>query len=490
MKRWASTVLGLALVSFPARAELPDTGERIQTHDYSIDLSQTPVLAGSRVTGLSGAYVAIGEGIDGFAQNPGAVALRTPWSTEHIDFDLGLGITFSSALARSDVFNSGRHTLASPYGQEDLTFLNLAASFRLGRWGFGVSSDLQSYSLDRSGENAGATQEHLLARFAVTHTTVGYGFADNQLFVGVGIRGNALDVVNTLSADEQSLFSAAGVGVEGGVLFRPTDAQYRLGVCARSPVTATASPSSARLVYPGNVDNELYLPTTVSLPWELHGGIAAELGARPLNPRLLDESKEFEPLRRYYEWQLRERRRTRLAARERAAREGRSADAAEAALGAELDSEAALDALRLEREERELSRRMRERARGMPRSHFLVSASLDVLGPVKDAVGVESFLERTVQRSGRRPSLSPRLGLEFEAIPAWTRLRAGTYLEPSRFEGYTKGARAHLTLGFDQRLIRWEVFGLWAEGSIWMLSASLDVAREYVSSGLGVGMWH
>jgi hypothetical protein len=491
MKWGASVACGalLALLAKPVRADLPGAGERIQTHDYTIDLSQTPVLAGSRVTGLSGAYVAVAEGIDGVAQNPGAIALRTPWSTSHVNLDFGIGITFSSALARSDVFNSGRRTFTTQNGEEGLTFLNLAATFQLGRWGFGFSTDLQSYSLDRSEPGSTTGSEQLLARFAISHTTVGYGFADNQWLVGVGVRGGALDVVNTVTDQERGLFSAAGIGVEGGVLFRPTDERFRIGLALRSPVNASASPSSARIVYQSDAEKELYLPSSVALPWEINAGFAIELGQRPFNPRLLDAHDEFAPLRRYYEWRLRERRRARNEARQRAAREGRDPDAAEAAIAAELDTEAALDAIRLEREQDELDRRLRQRARGMPRSHYLLSFSLDVLGPVNDAVGVESFLERTVQRSGRRPSFSPRLGLETEPIQGWTRLRAGSYIEPSRFD-QSKGARTHFTFGLDQRLFRWEVFGLWSEGSTWMLSASLDVARDYVSSGIGIGMWH
>ncbi|MGC4091241.1 MAG: CDP-alcohol phosphatidyltransferase family protein [Polyangiaceae bacterium] len=473
---------GALLAASTAHAELPPAGSRIQTHDYSIDLSQTPVLAGTRVTGLSGAYVAIGEGIDGVAQNPGAISVRTPWATDHFDFDVGLGITFSSALARSDVFNSGQRTMAAPAGQEELTFLNLAAVLQFGRWGFGVSTDLQSYSLDCSTTtDQSVGRDHLLARFAVTHSTVGYAFHDSEWLIGGGLRGIALDVVNTVTADERSLFAASGVGLEGGLLLRPNGQRYRVGVCYRAPVNAAASITSERVVYQGDAEDELYLPSNIGLPWELNVGVAVELGARPLNPPVLSQKHEFEPLRRYYEWQLRERRRALTRAQSDAERE---------ALAAELDSEAALDAIRLERERDELGRRLRERARGMARSHFLLSASLDILGPMADAVGVESFLERTVQRSGRRASFSPRLGLETEAIRGWTRLRAGSYLEPTRFDGNPNGARPHFTIGFDQRLFRWEVFGLWTEGSTWMLSASLDVARKYVSSGIGVGMWH
>jgi len=160
------------------------------------------------------------------------------------------------------------------------------------------------------------------------------------------------------------------------------------------------------------------------------------------------------------------------------------------AADAELRTEAALDALHLARAERELALRLRRRYEGMDRFQVLISASIDVLGPVTRGVGVESFLERKVQRSGKDVSVSPRLGIETEAVPNWMRLRAGTYIEPTRFDDNPHGSRAHWTLGIDQRLFPWEVFGLWREGSIWRVSGSLDVGREYFSWGVAIGMWH
>jgi hypothetical protein len=478
----------------PARAELPESGASIRTHDYTIDLSQTPVLAGTRVTGLSGAFVAIGEGIDGIAQNPGAVALRAPYSTDHIDYELGVGVTFSSSLAKSDVFNSGRRTVLSPQGVESLAFLNLAANLQVGRWGFGLSTDLQEYSLDRS-TNADPTQQRdrLLARFAVTHATIGYAFHEQELLIGIGSRWSALNVVNANApaGSEENLFEAIGSGFEAGVLLRPNDAQYRAGVCLRSSVQSNASPSSrVRVVYAGDPENELFLPDHVKLPWELNAGFAVQFGPRPFNPRWLDVRQELEPVRRYLAWRERERLRRHADALESAQRAGLDLDAAVKAVDAELRTEAALDALHLARAERELGLRLRRRYEGMDRFQVLISGSIDVLGPVTQAVGVESFLERKVQRSGKDISVSPRLGIETEAVPNWMRLRAGTYLEPTRFDDNPHGSRMHYTIGFDQRLFPWEVFGLWREGSIWRVSGSLDVGREYFSWGVAIGMWH
>ncbi|HEY2405809.1 MAG TPA: hypothetical protein VGI10_07395, partial [Polyangiaceae bacterium] len=106
--RGALVALGALWVA-PAVAQLRD-GATITTSRYTIDLYQGPVLAGTRVIGLGGAFVAIGEGVDGNSQNPAAPAVRTPESNSHIDYDLGFGLTFPATLKNSDFFNSGRRT--------------------------------------------------------------------------------------------------------------------------------------------------------------------------------------------------------------------------------------------------------------------------------------------------------------------------------------------------------------------------------------------
>ena len=105
-----------------------------------------------------------------------------------------------------------------------------------------------------------------------------------------------------------------------------------------------------------------------------------------------------------------------------------------------------------------------------------------------DAVGIESFLQRVVDRSGDLVVLSPRLGVEAEPVPNLTRIRAGSYGEPSRF---SRGApRLHGTVGFDQRLFRWTLFGLFAPNTHWRLSAALDAAPRYLGWSGGLGIWH
>ena len=71
---------------------------------------QGPVFAGSRVTGLAGAYVAIAEDVDGDLQNPATPAVRPFFSYSHFDYWLGFGLTFPATLKDIDFFNSGSKT--------------------------------------------------------------------------------------------------------------------------------------------------------------------------------------------------------------------------------------------------------------------------------------------------------------------------------------------------------------------------------------------
>lgn len=485
-----AALAALLAIAPPAHAQLTD-GEPIVTNHYAIDLFQGPVLASTRVIGLAGAFVALSEGVEGGTQNPAAPAVRVPWSNSHIDYDLGLGVTFPSSIKNSDFFNSGRQTDLPKSTSDGFVFLNLAANLQFGKWGIGVNSDLQEYALNRDTSAAGTAAEQLEAQITVTHIQLARAFADGQLIVGVGDRIATFNVQNQNRFNsQQDLFSSIGNGYEVGFSLRPNDYQFRIGGAFRTGVTTRAALDAATVLYENDDRNRLYLPERVTLPWDLDVGVAIQLGPRPLNPRWVDPSLELQRVRRFLNWRQRERERRRRFELSRVASIHGDVEATRRALDDELATEVALDEVTLGRAERDVDAEIRRRVHELQRFHVLLLGSLVVTGTAQQAVGVESFLERTVQRSGASLSYSPRVAIEMESIPNWLRTRVGSYHEPTRFPSNRQGGRIHGTLGFDVRLFPFDVFGVWPKGSIWRFSGSMDAARNYFGWSVALGVWH
>lgn len=231
----AGTFAALALVGGSVRAAGPlgPEGSPITTSDYRIDLSRGVVLAGTRVLGLAGAYVAIAEGVDGNSANPVAPAMRSPHSHDHFDYDLGFGLTFPSAVSGTDLFNSGDRTSLSA-SQNDALFVDLAANLQFGRWGTGVSLHYTTFEVaEPGGQSLG-----LNARFGGLRVQVARSWLDGQFLLGLGSRGTGLVIANKdpEPGEPAELFHIEGAAAEVGALFRPNDAPYRIGVAVRSAV--------------------------------------------------------------------------------------------------------------------------------------------------------------------------------------------------------------------------------------------------------------
>ena len=105
-------------------------------------------------------------------------------------------------------------------------------------------------------------------------------------------------------------------------------------------------------------------------------------------------------------------------------------------------------------------------------------------GPLARAGGVEAFLVRRLQRSGAATTLSPRLGLEQEWLPGRLRVRAGSYWEPTRFEGVR--GRMHVTAGGELRLFSFRFRGTERRVAI---ALAIDGARRFGNAGLSAGFW-
>lgn len=476
LARGATALLVVLLAAPLASAQSEaDTRPSLENQSFDIDLVIGPVLGSGRMIGLGGAYTALADGIEGAPRTAAAYATRTLYDLDWFEYDVTVDL-MPATIRNSDFDGNGE----SGFTYADFVFFTLGGGLRFGAFGLGFIADFQSYDLGESADLS-LTQ---------THFGVGYGFWEGQLVVGVGGRTAGLAITD--DATGEPLVEMVGAGPEVGALLAPEEQPFRLGLSVRTPVeSATAFvPVAAGLELPGHV----------RLPWEVQLGLAWQLGTRPLNRRFMDPNEERDAL-----WQqAREDRARRIELqleRERFEQRLRLSQASAPPDAAHLTSDSPRDPefWRQERErmknelhEIELERRARaiereREVRGLSRRYLLISTELFAIGPTDDGVGLESFLSQRRQTSGEYVSFGARVGVEGEPIAGYVKMRAGSYLEPSRFAGV--GYRVHGTLGTEIRLFSWDLFGLVDEFTV-RLGASADVAERYLNVGFGFGMWH
>ncbi|MEO6420371.1 MAG: hypothetical protein ABIP39_13225, partial [Polyangiaceae bacterium] len=443
----AAVGLSLALLASGARAAgpLPAQGQPITTSAYGVDLFQGPVLASSRLTALAGASAPLAEGAEANGFNAAAPAVRAPWSTDRLDYDVTAGITIPTSLKGNDFYNN--HSTRFTF--QNFVFVTAGGTLQYGPLGVGLNINLQQYALGSSAEDAVSIPNTTL-RLATAHLLAAYAFMDDELVLGVGARGAILGIVDTSGAIEKELITMSGIGPEMGALWAPRHLPVRAGLTARAPVRGRPD-SSSRTQADAAGDRkigDLYLPNQIQLPAEIEGGFAFQLGRRPINLGWKDgrnvPAKEIEAERRIIHGQ-------------------REPDAAVA------------------------HRILLRRYRGLSREKVLFTTALLVSGRTLGAVGFESFLSHKVDRSGEVLTVTPRVGMEIEAVPSWLQVRAGSYLEPTRFK--ESSPRLHGTTGFDTKLFSWTVFNLLDEGTYFRAGGSVDVARGYFGWGVSAGIW-
>jgi hypothetical protein len=212
-------------------------------------------------------------------------------------------------------------------------------------------------------------------------------------------------------------------------------------------------------------------------------GFAVQFGRRPFNPPWRTNGALIE--RQTLEHRLREI--DRDEARAKAAAFAKTPEERER-IERKFDLEADADDRALDRELLNAKRDIEQKLTSMNRFYVQVAASMLVSGPVEDAVGVESLVSQVVNRSGQKTVGSPRVGVESGVIPEYLKLRAGSYLEPTRFDGSTE--RIHFTSGLDVKLLVWNVFGLWPNDYMWRLGVGVDAARNYYTWGVTLAGWY
>lgn len=447
----------VALVaSGSARADgrLGPKGSPIRTSDYTVDLFQGPVLATTRIVGLAGAFLPIAEGSAGMVYNPASASVRPSWSTTRDDWDLDAGITFPASVGGTDYDNNG----SVGFRYRDFVWGALSGYVQHDRLGLGVSLSGQTWSLGAPSAAAvvPGTDENvqgLILRLFRADLVASWGFAEEQLHVGGGLRVVSFWGIGTVTdGAERTLFNTNGVGLQGGVLYTPYKLPLRLGATVRTPVLGAVDEAESR-VQPNaqgdRVVGDFYLPTHIDLPWEIEWGAAFQLGPRALNKRWRDEDRRTGP---------------------------------------DVEAERRMKGNRREPAYLAARRLLEREEAARPRRKLLVSTSMLLSGPVANAVGFESMLERTVNRSGERATITLRGAAEAEVVPGWVQVRAGSYMEPTRFRGAS--ARLHGTFGLETKLFEWTMFGLFHEGTSWRVSGAVDRARDYFGWSVGAGVWH
>ncbi|HRG94977.1 MAG TPA: hypothetical protein PLR99_01940 [Polyangiaceae bacterium] len=443
--------LGLAvgvLVASPARGGGPlgAQGSPITTSSYTIDLFQGPLIGSSRVTAVGGAVVALAAGADIMTANPATPAVRYASSHSITDWNAGIEWRFPSQLGTTDFDNNG----TKGFAYNDFVFLSTSGYVQEGPLGIGVALDLQQYELGRVG--GAPVIKSASVRLASLHLMAGYSL-DDEVHLGFGLRGALLTLRDSGQSEftavpgTEGLLTMAGLAPEVGFLWAPRAHPLRLGAAARAPVVGKATSSDIAPDSAGDLRvGTMYLPRTIERPWELEWGFAVQLGERPLNVRWLDP---------------------RTLPRGELERFRRSPD----------DTRQVL-----------INRYEQQRRVRFPRPKLLLSTSFMITGPTANAVGMESFLAQRVDRSGRHASFTPRVGVETEALPNWLWLRAGAYLEPTRFA--QSSPRLHTTVGLEARVFESSVFNLWDSAVPFRLGVNLDVARDYYDWNWTWGLWY
>jgi hypothetical protein len=436
--------------------------------------------------------------------------VREAHSTDHFEFEPTVSASIPGGYAHTDFNNRGEKGIQqqiarnkangiqrSPTVETTDRFIYLQAGLwaQLGAFGLTLTADTLTYNIQPT---TGDTS-NLNVRIGRFHAVGAYSFLRNQLIIGAGVR-MAYMGISEESGQNGNVISMFGVAPQAGLIVKPEDKQFRVGITGRMPVSATSNFTVESLIRQQQPDGStiqrvgatsFITPAKVVQPWEVEFGVAYQLGPRPLNPRWIeprDQELELErKITRARELRL-ENQRAVLASMptstpferlEHARRLGIMAR--EEAAAREIEDAELKDAKSILEAQREA------RFLNWPRERVLLLASVLMTGPSQDAVALEGFIDQRRELVGERVTITPRFAVESEAIPNRLKTRAGFYLEPSRFADGS--SREHLTVGFDLRVLNWDVWGLFPNRQ-WRISSFVDISERYYNYGLSAGSWH
>lgn len=446
---FSACLVCLSWLASPPAAHAQNEGYR--SNDFAIDLALGPVFGAGRVVGMGGAYGAIATGLDGSQLNPAGYAERAEQEVDFWEWELTGGIWFGSLFADNDIDNNGR----DEGNAGDLAQFSFGGRLQFADFGFGATGLVQGFSLvDEAGTRTNVS-------FTTFRFGAAYSFLRGSLVTGLASRLVNFDIQQP-GAKSQDLVAFTGAGVEVGALYRPAHERYRISTVLRSGFASKPqSEGDIERVNGVRRVNGLALPNAVHVPWEADLGFAYQFGERRSNvPWHNTNSLRHELQQRIW----------------RNTYEPPPTYGGAAYPPLPSDRRRALQTAIANDREAE-----RRHLRAQPRRYWLLSADVLMVGRTERGQGVQAFMLQQPERSGARASFGMRVGVETELLPNRLRARAGSYLEPSRFE--RRYYRAHGTLGSDVRLFdawRWSV----------RFSATIDAAPRYLDWGASIGLWH
>lgn len=192
-----------------------------------------PLVNGSRVVGLGGAYAAIAEGIDGVFVNPAAIAVRpASFADEWFDWDVGFS-SLHTVGGDIQLDRSPSHAGAAA-GSGSAQVLGLRLSF--GRFAISLQAVVTEYALvaGTGAESAGYSQSS-----ASPAIGLGWAFGRGEWVVGTVIQGDNAALTRVGTGGERVTFGSVFAPRGFGVLWAPHGRAFRLGGAVQLPVRMT-----------------------------------------------------------------------------------------------------------------------------------------------------------------------------------------------------------------------------------------------------------
>jgi hypothetical protein len=265
--RDAVTVVMLLVVPAVARAQ-PIVFPPITNREFNIDLFEQPAIGSPRLIAMAGAVNSVAEGAAGLYTNPASAAVRP--ETKAGKFAWNLYFNSYVPVDGQDANNNGQ-TVTS-FRRSLLGGAGVLLQY--GRWG--LSLDV-GYTAHEIAPEAGGG---LGVRSFISHAALARSFLDEEIVVGAGLRGGALNVYTLM--ENQTLFTRAGASGEGGIVWKPREQSFRLATSVGLPIWTGPLSSDCD---PNNCAGFI-LPSDAVVPWQATVGGAWRFGPTPWNHKI------------------------------------------------------------------------------------------------------------------------------------------------------------------------------------------------------------